>query len=298
VEQQPRRFYDGGTLPLDGQPGEPPDPDAEPRIVLERHTDEGVETFSLERRLAYLDRHLGELLVPADAGFRTDLTSVPALFTWLVPKTGAHLPAALLHDALVAGRGDPTSYVSTQRHVVDRVSADRVFRDAMADTGTGVVRRWIVWTAVTVATIFVGRAVPWSPARHWSYRVAALVTIATILYLGSSSTSDLFDRSWVGAVDVPWMGDRSWWVEVAGGLAGAVVLPLALSLLWGRLRMAGAIAGVMLAVLLHVTVGLAVIATSYLAVERLARRSPALAWVLAAIAVVASLVVFAGLTLG
>ena len=298
MEQQPRRFYDGGTLPLDGQPGEPPDPDADPRIVLERHTDEGVETFSLERRLAYLDRHLGELLVPADAGFRTDLTSVPALFTWLVPKTGAHLPAALLHDALVAGRGDPTSYVSTEGHVVDRVSADRVFRDAMADTGTGVVRRWIVWTAVTVATIFVGRAVPWSPARHWSYRVAALVTIATILYLGYSSTSDLFDRSWVGAVDVPWMGDRSWWVEVAGGLAGAVVLPLALSLLWGRLRMAGAIAGVMLAVLLHVTVGLAVIATSYLAVERLARRSPALAWVLAAIAVVASLVVFAGLTLG
>ena len=298
VEQQPRRFYDGGTLPLDGQPGEPPDPDADPRIVLERHTDEGVETFSLERRLAYLDRHLGELLVPADAGFRTDLTSVPALFTWLVPKTGAHLPAALLHDALVAGRGDPTSYASTEGHVVDRVSADRVFRDAMADTGTGVVRRWIVWTAVTVATIFVGRAVPWSPARHWSYRVAALVTIATILYLGYSSTSDLFDRSWVGAVDVPWMGDRSWWVEVAGGLAGAVVLPLALSLLWGRLRMAGAIAGVMLAVLLHVTVGLAVIATSYLAVERLARRSPALAWVLAAIAVVASLVVFAGLTLG
>ena len=329
MEQQPRRFYDGGTLPLDGQPGEPPDPDADPRIVLERHTDEGVETFSLERRLAYLDRHLGELLVPADAGFRTDLTSVPALFTWLVPKTGAHLPAALLHDALVAGRGDPTSYVSTEAHVVDRVSADRVFRDAlvagrgdptsyvsteghvvdrvsadrvfrdaMADTGTGVVRRWIVWTAVTVATIFVGRAVPWSPARHWSYRVAALVTIATILYLGYSSTSDLFDRSWVGAVDVPWMGDRSWWVEVAGGLAGAVVLPLALSLLWGRLRMAGAIAGVMLAVLLHVTVGLAVIATSYLAVERLARRSPALAWVLAAIAVVASLVVFAGLTLG
>jgi hypothetical protein len=298
VEQQPRRFYDGGTLPLDGQPGEPPDPDAEPRIVLERHTDEGVETFSLERRLAYLDRHLGELLVPADPGFRTDLTSVPALFTWLVPKTGAHLPAALLHDALVAGRADPTSYVSTEGHVVDRVAADRVFRDAMADTGTGVVRRWIVWTAVTVATVFVGRAVPWSPARHWSYRVAALVTIATILYLGYSSTSDLFDRSWVGAVDVPWMGDRSWWVEVAGGLAGAVVLPLALSLLWGRLRMAGAIAGVMLAVLLHVTVGLAVIATSYLAVERLARRSPALAWVLAAIAVVASLVVFAGLTLG
>ena len=278
---EPRRFYDGGTLPTAAGPGEPPDPGSDPRIVLERHSEEGVETFALERRLAYRDRHLGELLVPADADFRTDLTSVPALFTWLVPKTGAHLPAALLHDALVAGRGDPASYVSTEGHEVDRVEADRVFRDAMADTGTGVIRRWIVWSAVTVATIFVGRAVPWSPLKHWSYRVAAGVTIAAIVYLGYSATGDLFDVSWVGAVDVPWMGDRPWWAELAGGFAGAIVLPLALSLLWGRLRMAGAIAGVMLAVLLHVTVGLAVIGASYLALERLARRSPVAAWVLA-----------------
>ena len=298
VVQQTRRFYDGGTLPGDGQPGQPPDPGADPRIVLERHAEEGVETFALERRLAYLDRHVGELLVPADADFRTDLTSVPALFTWLVPKTGAHLPAALLHDALVAGRADPASYVSTEGHEVDRVSADRIFRDAMADTGTGVIRRWIVWTAVTVATIFVGREVPWSRAKHWSYRVAAGVTIVAILFVGYCATSDLFDRSWVGAVDVPWMGERVWWAEVAGGLSGAIVLPLALSLLWGRLRMAGAIAGVMLAVLLHVTLGLAAIGATYLALERLARRSPLLAWALAGLVVVAALVTFAVVSLG
>jgi len=298
VVQQARRFYDGGTLPRDGQPGEPADPGADPRIVLERHSEEGVETFALERRLAYLDRHLGELLVPADPGFRTDLTSVPALFTWLVPKTGAHLPAALLHDALVAGRDDPTSYVSTEGHRVDRVAADRIFRDAMADTGTGVIRRWIVWTAVTVATIFVGRRVPWSRARHWSYRVAAATTILAILCVGYSATSDLFDRSWVGTVDLPWMGDRPWWAELGGGLAGAVVVPLALSLLWGRLRMAGAISGVMLAVLIHVTVALALIGSTYFALERLARRSPLAAWVLAGVVVVVALVVFATLSLG
>ena len=297
MQPQVSRFYDGGTVPTADDTGEPPDPAEEMRIVLERHAEEGVETFELERRLAYLDRHLGELLVPADPGFRTDLTSVPALFTWLVPKTGAHLPAALLHDALVAGRDDPTSYVSTDGHEVDRVEADRIFRDAMADTGTGVIRRWIVWTAVTVATIFVGRAVPWSRPKHWSYRVAAAVTIVTILYLGYSSTSDLVDRSWVGAVDVPWMGGRVWWVEVVGGLSGAVVLPLALSLLWGRLRMAGAIAGVLLAVLLHVTVGLAGIGATYVALERLARRSPMLGWALAAAVVVGSLVTFALVTL-
>lgn len=297
VQPQVSRFYDGGTLPTAQGPGEPPDPAEEMRIVLERHAEEGMETFALARRLAYLDRHLGELLVPASPEFRTDLTSVPALFTWLVPKTGAHLPAALLHDALVADREDPVSYVSTEGHEVDRVEADRVFRDAMADTGTGVVRRWIVWTAVTVATIFVGRPVPWTPARQWGYRVAAALTIATIVYLGYSSTADLFDRGWFLAVDVPWMGDRSFWVEVAGGLAGAIVVPLVLSLLWGRMRMAGAIVGVMLAVLLHVTVGLAAIAATYVAVERLARRSPAAAWGLAVAVVAGALVTFALLTL-
>ncbi len=298
VTQESRRFHDGGTIGRDGSPGEPPDPRADMRIVLERHAEEGVEDFSLERRLGYHDRLLGELLVPDDPDFRTDLTSVPALFTWLVPKTGAHLPAALLHDALVAGPDGPSSYVSTEGHVVDRVTADRVFRDAMADTGTGVVRRWIVWTAVTVATIFVGREVPWSRTRQWSYRAAASLTIAAILYLGYCATSDLFDRSWVAALDLPWMGARPWWVELVGGFGGAVVVPLALSLLWGRLRMAGAIAGVMLAVLLHVTVGLAVIASGYVAVERLARRSPLAATVLAVLVVAAGFAAFAVLSLG
>ena len=68
------------------------------------------------------------------------------------------IPLALLSDAQFAGVGVAANDISisdmgiTIRYVVDRVSADRVFRDAMADTGTGVVRRWIVWTAVTVAS--------------------------------------------------------------------------------------------------------------------------------------------------
>lgn len=299
VRQEPRRFYDGGVLPYDDEPGLPPDPDQDPRIVLERHTDDGVERFSLERRVGYLDRHLGEILVPAERGFRTDLTSTPALFTWLVPKTGAHLPAALIHDGLVPGGADgATSYVSSEGHVIDRVSADRVFRDAMADTGTGVVRRWIVWAAVTVATIFVGAGTPWTPLQRWRYRSAAGATIAAILYLGYAATADLFDRSVPLAGPVPWMGDRPWWLEVLGGFAGAIVVPLALSLGWGRFRVAGAIAGVMLAVLLHVTVGLAAITLAYQGLERLARRSPAAARAVGAVIGVAAIVVFGWLTLG
>ena len=125
-----------------------------------------------------------------------------------MPKTGAHLPAALVHDALVAGGGEP-SYDSTEGHTIDRVEADRVFRDAMADTGTGVVRRWIVWTAVTAATIFVPGGLPrspgWSPAVRWAHRVGAGTSIAAILYLGycvhrRPGRPELAARA-VGAVD-------------------------------------------------------------------------------------------------
>jgi hypothetical protein len=299
VTTEPHRFYDGGMLADGDQPGIPPDPDASPRIVLERHTDNGLELFSLERRIAYRDRHVGELLVPARVGFRTDLTSTPAIFTWLVPKTGAHLPAALLHDGLVEdpGGGGP-SYTSTDGHRIDRVQADRIFRDAMADTGTGVIRRWIVWAAVALATIFAGDGTPWSTALRWRYRLAAVATIGLVAWLGWSATADLFDASWPAALDLPWMGERPFATELVGGLAGAIVVPLVLSLTWGRFWVAGAIGGVMLAVLLHVTAGILAILLGYQLAERLARRAPYAALALAAFGALAALAAFVTLSLG
>lgn len=297
VEIEPRRFYDGGVLAIGDRIGLPPDPGVDPRIVLERHLEDDLETFSLERRIAYRDRHLGEILIPASPDFRTDLTSTPALFTWLVPKTGAHLPAALVHDALVAGGGDP-SYTSTDGHDINRVEADRVFRDAMADTGTGVVRRWIVWAAVTAATIFVKDGLPWTPLVNWLHRFGAGVSIVAVVCLGYSATGDLFDLDWPLAGQLPWMGDRVWWLEVIGGFAGAIVIPLALSLLWGRFLVAGVISCVMLAVLLHVTVGLAAISLTYQVLERLARRAPLLAQALAIGAALGALGLFVWLSFG
>ncbi|MEU6375277.1 DUF1353 domain-containing protein [Streptomyces sp. NPDC046909] len=56
----------------------------------------------MQRRIAYKDRHLGEPLVPrVTSASLSALTSVPMLFTWLVPKSGERLPAALLHDGLI-----------------------------------------------------------------------------------------------------------------------------------------------------------------------------------------------------
>lgn len=287
---EPGRFYDGGSAE------DPPDPDLPPRVVLERVELPGrgegdvhrqTEAFRMLRRLAYRDREYGELLVPADLGtFVTDLTSVPALFTWLVPKTGRHLPPALLHDGLVHGPHEPPTYVSTDGHALDRVAADRVFRAAMRDTDTGPVRSWLVWSAVTLSTIWHGSA-RWSPLTHARYRIAALGTLLLVPVLGVLATLDLFDV----VSCIPWMGaDRPFWLELAGGLAGAVVVPLVLGLTWGRFAAAGVISGIALAVLLHVTVLLGGLSLLYLAAEWVGRRRPVAVLVLSAVVVLACLV--------
>ncbi|MCR1786719.1 DUF1353 domain-containing protein [Nocardioides carbamazepini] len=277
VRPEPDRFHDEGSA----------DP---PRIVLERVESGSVrrrtERFRMLHRIAYRDREYGDLLVPADLGsFESDLTSVPTIFTWLVPRTGRHLPPALLHDGLVHGPDEPSSYLSVEGHVLDRVAADRVFRAAMRDTDTGPVRSWLVWSAVTLSTIWHG-SVSWSRSRHLRYRLAALATVLVVAVLGVLATLDLFD-----VIDgVPWMGDRSFAMELVGGLAGAVVVPFLLGLTWGRFAVAGVVSGVALAVLLHVTVALALITLAYQAAEWVARRTPVAAVVIAGVVVAAHLV--------
>ncbi|MDN5895070.1 MAG: DUF1353 domain-containing protein [Nocardioides sp.] len=291
-----RRFYDGGVPAREGAPAEPPDPGENPQIVLERHAEEGEEQFAMVRRIAYRDRRFGQLLVPADPeSFRTDLTSVPAILTWLVPKTGAHLPAALLHDGLVHGAHEAPTYISSRGFVLDRVEADRVFRDAMVDTGTRVVRRWLVWSAVTAVTLLRDGGAGWSPSRRWRYRLAVVGTLLIVALLGAVASLDLFD---VAGPSLPWMGERSWWQELVGGLSGAVVIPLLLGLTWGRFRIAGCVMGVGLAVLLHVTIAVLTVTWAYRLVERLASRTPFVAAGLGVAAVVAAAAVLLGRLVG
>ena len=295
VTQQARRFYDGGVDGDADHPEVPPDPGADPKIVLVRVAEHGHEQFAMQRRIAYRDRHLGELLVPRVTGtFRSDLTSVPALFTWLVPKTGLHLPATLLHDGLIHPPDDIT-YVSTDGHVVLRAEADRVLRDAMADAGTALIRRWLVWSAVATATMLSGAGTGWSKALAWRYRATAALTVLLIVVLGVCATLDLFDVHVTGVPELPWMGDRSWFVELVGGLSGAVVIPLVLSLLWGPFRIAGAVVGVTLAVLLHVTVALLGLTAGYRVLEWLTAKAPTLALALAGVLIAVALVVFISL---
>jgi hypothetical protein len=292
VTRQAHRFYDGGLDADESHPGIPPDPTADPQIVLQRDAAGGHEQFAMQRRIAYADRHLGELLVPrVTATFRTDLTSVPALFTWLVPKTGLHLPATLLHDGLIHPPGDVT-YVSTEGHVVLRPEADRVLRDAMADAGTALIRRWLVWSAVTAVTMLSGAGTGWSKGRAVRYRVTAALTLLVIAVLGVCATLDLLDVHVAGVPQLPWMGDRGWFLELVGGLSGAVVVPLVLALFWGPFRRAGAVVGVTLAVLLHVSVALLLLTLLYRGLEWLTARAPTLVLALSGIGIAAALVVF------
>lgn len=227
-------------------------------IRLELLSIDGHE-FALLRRISYDAPGYGEpFTVPEDiAHFRTDLASVPAVFTWLVPRSGIFLPAAVLHDGLVR----EGAYLGPQ---IDRVEADRIFRDAMAYLGTGTVRAWLMWAAVTMATM-------WEmPARRWYWRAVLVGLLGAVAAVGVLATLDL-----LGVWDVvPWMPEASIGLELIGGAAGALVIPSLLALTWGRFARAGIIVGVALAFLLHVTAVIVVIYGLYWVLERLVSGRP------------------------
>ncbi|WP_432505883.1 DUF1353 domain-containing protein [Kineococcus arenarius] len=236
-------------------------------VELRRHLDGGDgerERFRVLRPIGYWDARLGPVVVPADpAAFSTDLTSVPRALSWLVPTTGRHLPAAIVHDGLTAGADGPPSYLAAAP--VDRVGADLLFRHALRDLGVTRLRRGVMWAGVSLWTALAGPL-----RRTWRAWLAAVVTATVVLVLGTLSTADLFD-----AVDVlPWMGARPWWVELGTGALAALVVPLLPAPLWGRRRLAGAVAGVAAAFLLHVTVGVLLASAGFAAADALTSGRP------------------------
>ncbi len=257
----------------------PRNPSAPYEIVLRRVVENGGELFQLREPIGYWDAEVGGVIVPADLDvFRTDLTSVPQIFTWLVPKSGTHLPAALVHDGLVHKPEEPQTYVADQ--VIDRSTADRIFRDGMRDLGATWVLRWLVWTAVATATMVEG------PARKmWRNWLVFGLTVLIIATAGTAATIDLFDCR----APLPWMADRPWWQEVLHGGMVAVVVPFVLSPLWGRMWRAGVVAGIALALLLHVTFAVAVVFAVFNAIESIFERrlGRGLGWLCSAVAMVA-----------
>jgi hypothetical protein len=116
-----------------------------------------------------------------------------------------------------------------------------------------------------------------------------VATMFAVAWLGYVATADLFDRAheWPLTYELSWMGDRPFWNEVVTGLAGAIVIPLVLGVLWGKFRTAGWIAGVGVAVLFHVTIALVAMTALYAVLEWLAGKLTA-TWLLLLAAAVAA----------
>jgi hypothetical protein len=273
-----------------GATPEPTHPLGNPKVSLRRVVEGDREEFELLTRIRYDDEVLDTaIVVPTDGTFTTDLVSVPRIFTWLVPKSGSHLPAALVHDGLIGGNHHDYETVPAGRHV-DRIDADRVFRDAMRDTRVGRIRRWLVWAAVSTASLCLGGRDAWRWWHRAWYVLVTVLTLGTVGVLGTAATLDLVDGRLGTWFDVPWM-HGPWWLEIAQGLSGAVVVPLAVAVIWGRYYRVGAVVGVALATLLHVTVAVALVALGYQVAEWLVRSG--WAWSVAIVgAVVGAAVVF------
>ncbi len=213
--------------------------------------------FTVLRQIGYTsDAYEESFIAPADRStFSTDLASVPGIFTWLVPRSGLFLPAAVLHDAMI----EQDQYIGPR---VNRTQADLIFREAMIGLGTGKVRAALMWSAVTVATMWKAPGV--------AKRAALIATLGIVAVLGVIATVDLFDVWNV----LPWMGERSTLAELAWGGVFAVVVPSVLSVAWGKQWAAGLVIGIALALLLHLTVALGVLFLAYAGLERLVSGSP------------------------
>jgi hypothetical protein len=235
--------------------------DVPERMLLVRVLVGRFERFGLLSPITRFDPRYSEAhIVPRDpATFHSDLTSVPRVFTWLIPRTGAHLPAAILHDALVSNPPQASG-----PHV-DRLEADRIFRDAMGELGTSLLRRWLMWTAVVIATIHCG-ATP-SP---WRHRMALYLSAVLIVGLGIIGTLCVVGVPVFrdGPDPMSWMADWSWPVRMMAAAAAAVITPIVLAPLWGSLWRAGLIAGWALAALLHVTALLLAFSLIFWGLER------------------------------
>ncbi len=119
-----------------------------------------------------------EWTVPA--GFRTDLTSAPRPFRWLIDVGGDHAPAAVLHDYLTRPRriqhaaiGPGWAYAPP---LVSRSDADGVFRRVLHELEVSAPRRWLMWAGVRV-----GCRMQDATGQDWYYVLLLTVPAALLL---------------------------------------------------------------------------------------------------------------------
>jgi hypothetical protein len=81
------------------------------------------------------------------SGSPTDFASVPPIFRWLIPRSGRRTKAAVLHDYL--WRPDPPK--------CSRSDADGIFRRTLHEANVPFLRRWLMWAAVRIVSLWKSR---------------------------------------------------------------------------------------------------------------------------------------------
>lgn len=155
----------------------------------------GPRSFRLISSFRYQDRELGTVEVAADdTSFTTDLASVPWVSAWYISPLGRHLPAAVLHDALICDPDHPT-YRTRDGVTASVEQADRIFLEAMAASGTPLLRRYVMWSAVRIKSAAGPQPWRWYLWYLLAVIFAVLLTIAVLGHPGWIPLSTLFDRA-------------------------------------------------------------------------------------------------------
>ncbi|MBD7996998.1 DUF1353 domain-containing protein [Oerskovia gallyi] len=202
-----------------------------------RPADEQSRTGPVWRRASI------EQTVPA--GLVTDLASVPMPLWGVIASYGRQTLPAILHDATSRALADSDVPPSGRRAA--RRDADRLFRETLRETGTGPVRRWLMWAAVRifgslpVAVVFllavvaglvalglvVAGALTGGTAGPWLVGALVVTAVALVVLLAQAT--------WAGVESRQGRAER--WVPAAvGSMLGAVgtglvALPLLLPLI-------------------------------------------------------------------
>ena len=139
--------------------------------------------YELREPFEYVDRHGQSYIVPRSGKLGTDLASIPAFASWLIPKDGRHTQPALLHDAMIvdAAKNEVQDYIGPE--VKDDEEADRIFREGMQASGVPFVRRWMIWTAVAMRSL-------WMCRRPW-HRIRLLVSVPLFAIFGLFALPDV-----------------------------------------------------------------------------------------------------------
>lgn len=98
------------------------------------------------RLLQPLTYRANEQTFTVPAGTLTDLASVPRPVAWLVPRSGASVPAAVLHDHLWR--------VEAPAGAIAWRDADGILRQALRRAGVPFVQRWLMWAGVRWSALF------------------------------------------------------------------------------------------------------------------------------------------------